>query len=315
MSTEQTAITRYRPVAITRTGKFWTQQYGDFEITPAMLAEMVRNFDAQVLGVDVFVDVSHRHEDGSAGKITRLWIDGDTLMAEVAWTPYGLMAITERGYQYLSAEYVDNYQDNETRRYYGAVLKGAGLTIRPVIKRLDRVELSELSLFSAGIALAGCADRTARALTEQYIDVAEMLPDTHARGELALHFVRLAESTPKPPPGPVALSDREIAEMVQRIHAARRAAERERQAVFWQRHQRVIAFIAESERVWNTVNGPVAEKLRQMGESRLSRDMDETAFNRLLADLEVERLRLASSVGARRLSSQCPPNPRYRGGW
>lgn len=315
MSTEQTAITRYRPVAITRTGKFWAPQYGDFEISPAMLAEMVRNFDAQVLGVDVFVDVSHRHEDGSAGKITRLWVDGDTLMAEVAWTPYGLMAITERGYQYMSAEYDESYRDNETRRHHGAVLKGAGLTIRPVIKRMERVELSELSRLSAGIARTGCADRTARALTEQYLNIAEMLPESDARGELAVHFVRLAESAPKPPPGPVPMSDREIAEWVQRIHAARHAAERERQDVFSQRQREIAAFIAESKSTWKSVNSVVVERLRQMGETRLSEQMDETAFNRLLADMKVARLRWASEVEARRLASPYPPSLRHRGGW
>jgi len=315
MSTEQTAITRYRPVAITRTGKFWAPQYGDFEISPAMLAEMVRNFDAQVLGVDVFVDVSHRHEDGSAGKITRLWVDGDTLMAEVAWTPYGLMAITERGYQYISAEYDESYRDNETRRHHGAVLKGAGLTIRPVIKRMERVELSELSRLSAGIARTGCADRTARALTEQYLNIAEMLPESDARGELAVHFVRLAESAPKPPPGPVPMSDREIAEWVQRIHAARHAAERERQDVFSQRQREVEAWITEDERGSEFVTPRVAYRLRQMAEKRLSIEMDDTAFRRLMADLSVESARLAFRVCSHRHSHDWPPNRRYRDSW
>lgn len=132
-----------RSVTITRAGTFWDPRYGEFEITRALLAEMVRNFDARTYGQDIHIDVAHRPEDGAAGKIVRLWIDGDRLMAEVDWTPYGRQAITERGYQYLSAEYAENWIDNERRQPHGAVLQGAALTIRPVIKRLDPVQLSE----------------------------------------------------------------------------------------------------------------------------------------------------------------------------
>ncbi len=132
-----------QPVTVTRAGSFWDPRYGDFDITQVMLAEMVRNFDARTYGQDVFVDVGHRPEDGAAGKITRLWVDGDRLLADVDWTPYGRDAINARGLQYLSAEFVDDYVDNERRQHHGAVLFGAALTIRPVIKRLDPIQLSE----------------------------------------------------------------------------------------------------------------------------------------------------------------------------
>ncbi|MER2527920.1 MAG: phage protease [Candidatus Competibacter denitrificans] len=132
-----------KPVTITRVGSFYDQRYGDFDIPPTLLAEMVRNFNARTYGQDIFIDVAHRPEDGAAGKITRLWQDGDRLLGNVDWTPYGRNAISQRGYQYLSAEFIDNYIDNEQKRAHGAVLFGAGLTIRPVIKRLDPVQLAE----------------------------------------------------------------------------------------------------------------------------------------------------------------------------
>ncbi len=131
------------PVTVTRAGQFWDERYGDFEITGPMLAEMVRNFERRTYGQDIFLDVAHRPEDGSAGKITRLWVEGERLLADVDWTPYGIGAVQERGYQYLSAEFVDDYTDNEQRRRHGALLLGAALTIRPVIKRLDPIQLSE----------------------------------------------------------------------------------------------------------------------------------------------------------------------------
>ncbi len=132
-----------KAVTITRAGTFYDPRYGEFEISTALLAEMVRNFDARAYGQDIFIDVAHRPEDGSAGRITRLWVDGDRLLADVEWTPYGREAIATRGYQYLSAEFDEHFVDNETRQPRGAVLLGAGLTIRPVIKRLDPIQLSE----------------------------------------------------------------------------------------------------------------------------------------------------------------------------
>jgi phage I-like protein len=131
------------PVTITRAGQFHDPRYGDFEITRQMLSEMVLNFNAHTYGQNIFVDVAHNPDQGAAGTMTKLWVDGDKLLAAVEWTPYGLAAIRERGYQYLSAEYHDDWIDNEKRQPHGALLIGAALTIRPAIKRLDPIQLSE----------------------------------------------------------------------------------------------------------------------------------------------------------------------------
>lgn len=169
--TQALATTGSPPVTITRTGQFWDPRYGDFEITPMLLAEMVRNFNTRAYGQDIFIDVSHRPDDGAAGKITRLWVEGDRLLAEVEWTPFGRQAITERGYQYLSAEYHENWIDNETRQPHGALLLGAALTIRPVIKRVDPITLSE----PTGIY---------RALAAQWIDEARNRMNKHLQALL-----------------------------------------------------------------------------------------------------------------------------------
>ncbi len=132
-------------VTITRTGKFFDRRYGEFDITRAMLAEMVKNFDAGTYGQEIFLDVSHEPDKGAAAKVIKLAIEGDRLRAQVEWTPYGVEAIKQRGFRYLSAEFHDNWQDNEQRATHGCVLLGAGLTIRPVIKGLDPVSLSEQS--------------------------------------------------------------------------------------------------------------------------------------------------------------------------
>lgn len=130
-------------VTVTRTGKFFDRRYGEFEITRAMLAEMVANFDAGTYGQEIFLDVSHEPDKGAAAKVVKLTIEGDRLRALVEWTPYGVEAVKGRGFRYLSAEFHENWQDNEQRATHGCVLLGAGLTTRPVIKRLDPVSLSE----------------------------------------------------------------------------------------------------------------------------------------------------------------------------
>lgn len=130
-------------VTVTRCGSFTDPRYGKFEITKAMLLSMVQNFEARVFGQDVFIDVAHNPSGGAAGKVLKLSVEGDRLRALVEWTPFGLSAIREKGYRYLSAEYHENWQDNEAGKKHGPVLLGAGLVIRPCIKRLDPIQLSE----------------------------------------------------------------------------------------------------------------------------------------------------------------------------
>lgn len=130
-------------VTITRTGTFSDPRYGEFTITRDMLLAMVGNFDKRAYGQDIFIDVSHRPQDGAAGKVTKLTVEGDRLRALVEWTDFGIDAIQKRGFVYLSAEYHENFKDNEKGERHGPVLLGAGLTVRPVIKGLDPVLLSE----------------------------------------------------------------------------------------------------------------------------------------------------------------------------
>jgi len=132
-------------ITLTRTGRFNDPRYGDFEITHAMLAQMVANFDDRVLGQDVFIDVAHKPDNGAAAKVLRLSVEGDRLRALVEWTPYGVRSVKEMGFAYLSAEYHEAWQDNEHRKQHGCVLLGAGLTNRPVVKGLDFVDPKQLS--------------------------------------------------------------------------------------------------------------------------------------------------------------------------
>lgn len=182
-------------VTLTRTGNFSDPRYGEFAITLDMLGQMVSNFDKRVLGQDVFIDVSHKPSDGAAGKVLKLSVESGRLRALVEWTPFGVDAIKQRGFSYLSAEYHEAWKDNEKQQPHGCVLLGAGLTVRPVIKHLEPVQLSDddhaagtdvrtaispslfkeltelsmnkyLKLLSAAIALFGFTDVTGKPFTD-----------------------------------------------------------------------------------------------------------------------------------------------------
>ena len=134
---------RTSTVTVTRAGSFTDPRYGRFEISQSMLLAMVANFNEGAYGQDIFIDVAHKPENGAAGKVVNLSVEGNRLRARVEWTDFGIQAVKEKGYQYLSAEYHENYKDNEAGKEHGPVLLGAALTVRPVIKRLDPVQLSE----------------------------------------------------------------------------------------------------------------------------------------------------------------------------
>lgn len=136
--------TRQTWVTITRTGDFSDPRYGDFKITPTHLEQMVANFNSRVLGQEVFLDVAHKPNDGAAGKFLKLAIENGRLRGLVEWTDFGIDAVKKRGFSYLSAEYHENWKDNEKQQAHGCVLLGAGLTTRPVIKHLDPVQLAEV---------------------------------------------------------------------------------------------------------------------------------------------------------------------------
>lgn len=132
-------------VTLTRTGTFTDPRYGEFAITRPMLLGMVDNFVKGVFGQDVFIDVAHRPNDGAAAKVLKLSVEGDRLRALCEWTPLGFDAIKNKGFRYLSLEYHEHWVDNEKRIDHGPVMLGAGLCVRPVIKHLDPIQLSESS--------------------------------------------------------------------------------------------------------------------------------------------------------------------------
>ena len=151
-------------VQLMRTCTFYHKQYGKVEITRRLFDEMVENFSKKVRGIDLMIDYSHDSDKEAAGWIKGLNVrevqlsEGDEangieptiehqLWADVEWTPKGRKTLSDKEFAYLSADFDPSYKDNENPTHsFGAVLLGAGLTNRPVIKRMNpAIQLSEFS--------------------------------------------------------------------------------------------------------------------------------------------------------------------------
>lgn len=130
-------------VTITRAGTFTDPRYGEFTLSVDMFNNMIKNFNENAFGQQIALDVAHEPNKGAAGFFKKLFLDGNKLRGKVELTPYGIDAIKNKGHIYLSAEIHPDFQDNETQEKHGAVLLGAGLVVRPCIKRLDPVKLSD----------------------------------------------------------------------------------------------------------------------------------------------------------------------------
>lgn len=134
---------------ILKTGKFYDDRYGEFDITEKMLSEMVSNFDAGVRGVDIMLDYKHDTEAEAAGWFKSLSVepfgDGHALFADIDLTPPGRKKLSDKEFRYLSADFDPDYHTNERPvKKCGCVLLGAALTNRPVIKGMaPAVQLGE----------------------------------------------------------------------------------------------------------------------------------------------------------------------------
>ena len=131
-------------IQVLRTGTFF-HEGKTIEIKKTDLKKMVDNFKKGVRGIDLMLDYSHESEKEAAAWFQDLYLseDGKELWAKVDWTEDGADAVKKKKYRYVSADFNFAYVDNEKLKDYGPTLLGAGLTNRPVVKRMNPTILSE----------------------------------------------------------------------------------------------------------------------------------------------------------------------------
>ena len=136
-------------VQVLRTGKFKHPQYGEFEITPQVLAEMKSNFDKKTRGIDIAFDYFHENLKLAAGwpKELELRNDGSELWAKkVEWTPRARQMLSDKELRYFSPEFLFKWTDPESGNQVSNILFGGGLTNRPFVKGMEPiVALGELA--------------------------------------------------------------------------------------------------------------------------------------------------------------------------
>ena len=127
-------------IEILRIGKI---QDRGLDITEEMLNDYVNNFNQDVYGSPIQVNLRHDREGEAAGWIKSLIKDGDILLAEVEWTPLGKEKILNKQFQFTSAELAPSIKHYGTGEKVNNVLIGVALTNIPAVKGLPAVQLSE----------------------------------------------------------------------------------------------------------------------------------------------------------------------------
>lgn len=113
------------------------------KITKKMLSDFVSNFDSNVYGTELQVNLGHNREGEAAGWIKRLFVDGEKLNAEVEWTPLGKEKLKDKLYKFVSAEFADRFPHHTSGKLFKNVFTGLALTNVPALKGQSAISLSE----------------------------------------------------------------------------------------------------------------------------------------------------------------------------
>lgn len=133
-----------KDIQVLRVGNFFHNGQ-QIEITKSHLKTMIKNFHEGVRGVDLMLDYGHNSDANAAAWFEDVYLsdDGKELWAKVDWTEGGADSVRKKEYRYISADFNFAYKDNESLKDYGPTLLGAGLTNRPVVKKMNPTILSE----------------------------------------------------------------------------------------------------------------------------------------------------------------------------
>ncbi len=135
-------------VQVLRVGSFKHPQYGAFEITSQILAEMKVNYEKRVRGIDISFDYYHESGEDASAWVTELQLreNNSELWAVVEWTPKAQQKLSERELRYFSPDFGFQWTDPETGNVFNNVLFGGGLTNRPFVKEMQAIVADETQI-------------------------------------------------------------------------------------------------------------------------------------------------------------------------
>lgn len=152
-------------------GLFSYYDKDDTPITSQMFSDMIGNFQKGTVNSDIPLNYSHDRYGPASGWIKDLMLgeNGDTLWAEVKWTPKGEQSVVDGEFKYVSVEFNPNYTD-EMGRDCGVCLTGAGLLNRPFLKGME--PLSEFGENKKGEnAMSLTLDELQKKMDKQFSDM------------------------------------------------------------------------------------------------------------------------------------------------
>lgn len=141
-----------------REGKFKHPWYGILRFDQAFFDNVIKNFEADIPNPEIAFDFRHMPNWGAAAWVNKLYVEDDSLMANVTLTERGREALKKKEFRYFSIEYTDDYVEyefteeldekgniieRETKISHGPTVLGGGLTNRPFMKGMAPVSLSE----------------------------------------------------------------------------------------------------------------------------------------------------------------------------
>lgn len=130
---------------VLRTGEFFDRRYGKFKVTKELLERIKKNFDENVLKIDVALDVGHDPNGGAYAWVKTLEVRGDVLYAKFRdFTEDAKKIFKQKIFKYFSVEFSPFETVKSGKKMtIKDVLRGIALTNRPVIKGMAPTFLSE----------------------------------------------------------------------------------------------------------------------------------------------------------------------------
>lgn len=116
--------------------------YGTISVNEARAKAFADSVNNKTRGIEPSVNYNHNNEDIAAGWGKKAEARTDGLWMFVEWTAAGAEKIKAKEYKYFSAEFVDEWEDNQGNKFKDVVFGGA-LTNRPFMKNLTPINLSE----------------------------------------------------------------------------------------------------------------------------------------------------------------------------
>jgi hypothetical protein len=152
-------------IQLARTGAFVSKRYGKFTIEKTDLSQMLSNFTTITPKAPTLLPVDWDHlsmqdpkqpGDGAAAgwmKNLELRDSGDTLWAEVEWTPKAAEAIKNREYQFVSPSFVQNHTHKDGQKI-GTTLLAAAITNHPFLEGMQALTLRTPAIAGVHLSVA-----------------------------------------------------------------------------------------------------------------------------------------------------------------